>query len=164
MRLHDAKKYLTGCGTFVVDLYYVHMNLLSHTVSSRLQIGTLDCEYSKSFFNKDFDLCVLRNPLPCGSIQKLLLSKKLPSENIAILQIDIEGYEYILLEGFLKSTQSSRELPPIIHFEHKVMKHQDIKFPLVDSKSRLGVVKDLLLSNGYKLHDEGEDYLAVKVD
>ena len=128
----------------------------------RLQIGTLDCEHSKRFFNKDFDLCVLRDPLPCGSIVKLLSEKHISERQIAMLQIDIEGYEYILFEGFLKES-GEHSLPPVIHFEHKVMKDQDKTNPLVNKTSRLDSVSELLHSRGYSFYDEGEDYLAIKV-
>jgi len=127
----------------------------------RLQLGTLDCEYSKNFFNNDFDQCVVQDPLPCSSIVNLLRERNLSTENIAMLQVDIEGYEYILLEGFFKEIPDE-SLPPIIHFEHKVMKVQDEKYPLEGNSSRLESVTDILLARGYVLHDQGEDYLAIK--
>ena len=127
----------------------------------RLQLGTLDCEYSKKFFNTDFDQCVVQDPLPCSSIVNLLRERNLSTENIAMLQVDIEGYEYILLEGFFKEIPDE-SLPPIIHFEHKVMKVQDEKYPLEGNSSRLESVTDILLARGYVLHDQGEDYLAIK--
>lgn len=78
-----------------------------------------------------------------------------------MLQIDIEGYEYVLLDGFLKELPVEK-LPPIIHFEHKVMKYQDKTYPLNDGTNRLNTAKTLLINSGYVLHDEGEDYLAVR--
>ena len=127
----------------------------------RLQLGTLDCAYSRKFFNTDFDLCVLQDPLPCSSVGNLLRSKGLELENIAMLQIDIEGYEYILLQGFMKEV-SDGSLPPIIHFEHKVMKELDAK-EYMNITSRMDGVIDLLTGRGYVLYDEGEDYLAVRL-
>ena len=129
----------------------------------KLQIGTLDCEHSKRFFNTDFDLCVLQDPLPCNSLVKLLSDNSVPAEHVAMLQIDIEGYEYILLDGMFKEMPDS-SLPPVIHFEHKVMKDQDEKHPLVNQTSRLDQTKDLLSSRGYYWYDEGEDYLALRLD
>ncbi|KAL7530952.1 hypothetical protein ACHAXR_003769, partial [Thalassiosira sp. AJA248-18] len=128
----------------------------------RLQIGTLDCDHSKRFFDEDFDLCVLQNPLPCNSFVKLLSDKFVPAEHIAMLQIDIEGYEYILLDGIFRELPVE-SLPPVIHFEHKVMIDQDTKHPLVNRTSRMDHVKELLGSRGYHFYDEGEDYLALKL-
>lgn len=39
-----------------------------------------------------------------------------------MLQIDIEGHEYILLDGMLKEMPDS-SLPPVVHFEHEVMRY-----------------------------------------
>ena len=127
----------------------------------RLQLGTLDCEHSKRFFNTDFDQCVIQDPLPCSSITNLLRERNLSTKDIAMLQIDIEGYEYILFEGFFKEIPDE-SLPPIIHFEQKVMKEQDQKNPLKGGSSRLGSVTDMLSTRGYVIHDEGEDYLAIR--
>jgi hypothetical protein len=124
----------------------------------RLQLGTLDCDHSKRFFNTDFDLCVLQEPLPCDSLVKLLSDKFVPET----LQIDIEGYEYILLDGMIKEIPD-KSLPPVIHFEHKVMKDQDERHPLVNRTSRMDQVKELLGFRGYQFYDEGEDYLALKM-
>mmetsp|Transcript_39020 Transcript_39020/g.82053 ORF Transcript_39020/g.82053 Transcript_39020/m.82053 type:complete len:398 (+) Transcript_39020:123-1316(+) len=128
----------------------------------RLQIGTLDCDFSKRFFDTDFDLCVLQDPLPCSSIGNLLREKNVSPEHFAMLQIDIEGYEYILFDGFLKEVQG-QSLPPIIHYEHKVMKEHDEQTPL-NISSRLELVSSMLTKRGYVLHDEGEDYLAIRLD
>ena len=128
----------------------------------RLQLGTLDCEHSKRFFNTDFDLCVLQDPLPCNSLVKLLSDKFIPAEHIAMLQIDIEGYEYILLDGVFKEVPDN-SLPPVIHFEHKVMFDQDKRHPLVNRTSRLDHTMELMRSKGYHLYDEGEDYLAIRL-
>jgi len=129
----------------------------------KLQVATLDCEFMKTFHGPNFDVCILQDPLPCSSITNLLSKKSISSENIAILQIDIEGYEYVLFNHFLKEIPEEN-LPPIIHFEHKVMKEQDKLKPLEDNESRLGTVTSMLHNKGYKLHDQGEDYLAVRVN
>eukprot|EP00584_Thalassiosira_punctigera_P017870 CAMPEP_0172560970 /NCGR_PEP_ID=MMETSP1067-20121228/90991_1 /TAXON_ID=265564 ORGANISM="Thalassiosira punctigera, Strain Tpunct2005C2" /NCGR_SAMPLE_ID=MMETSP1067 /ASSEMBLY_ACC=CAM_ASM_000444 /LENGTH=295 /DNA_ID=CAMNT_0013350901 /DNA_START=99 /DNA_END=986 /DNA_ORIENTATION=+ len=128
----------------------------------RLQIGTLDCEHSYRFFNKDFDLCVLQDPLPCSSIDNLLRKKNVSPEHVAMLQVDIEGYEYVLIDGFLKEVPDE-SLPPIIHFEHKVMRDQD-KQNHLNISSRLEVVSSMLTERGYTFHDEGEDYLAIRLN
>lgn len=130
----------------------------------KFQLGTLDCEHSKRFFNKDFDMCILQDPLPCNSLEKLLSDHFVPAEHIAMLQIDIEGYEYILLDGMFKEIPDE-SLPPVIHFEHKVMQDQDMTHPLVNRTSRVDHTKELLSSRGYHFYDEGEgeDYLALRL-
>ena len=129
----------------------------------KLQIGTLDCDHSRRFHGENFDLCILQDPLPCNSLATLLAENFVPSEDIAMLQIDIEGYEYILLDGLFKETPH-KSLPPVIHFEHKVMKEQDERHPLVNRTSRLDSTKELLRSRGYQFYDEGEDYLALRLE
>jgi hypothetical protein len=126
----------------------------------RLQLGTLDCEYSKKLYGSKFDLCVLNDPLPCSSVVNLLSERFVPAEHIAMLQIDIEGYEYILLEGIVKEIPD-KSLPPVIHFEKKVMIDQDSKFP-INRTSRMARVEQLLGSKGYVLYDEGADCLALR--
>lgn len=121
----------------------------------KFQLGTLNCEYARKFFGKkNFGLCVLQDPLPCSSITNLLSKRSLPSDNIGMLQVDIEGYEHRLFEGFLEELPEQK-LPCIIHFEHKVMKKQD--------QTLLKMVEELMASKGYALIDEGEDYLAVRL-
>ena len=128
----------------------------------KLQIGTLDCAHSERFHKKFFDLCVLQDPLPCSSITNLLSEKFIPSQDIAILQIDIEGYEYILFEGLLKEIPEDR-LPPIIHFEQKVMIDQDKKHPLKEgSNTQMEMATKLMEDKGYLFIDEGEDILAIR--
>uniref|UniRef100_A0A7S1Z3L5 Methyltransferase FkbM domain-containing protein n=1 Tax=Ditylum brightwellii TaxID=49249 RepID=A0A7S1Z3L5_9STRA len=120
----------------------------------RLQLGTLDCDYLRIFFSGHVH-CVLEDPLPCSSITQLLSDKFLSSENIAMLQIDVEGYEHMLLEGFMKELPDDK-LPYIIHFEHKVMKQY--------LKKQLEGLKDAMEDKGYILYDQGEDYLAIKLN
>jgi hypothetical protein len=94
---------------------------------------------------------------------KLLSDKFIPAEHIAMLQIDIEGYEYILLDGVFREIPDNY-LPPVIHFEHKVMFDMDKKHPLVNRTSRLHHVMELMMSKGYQLYDENEDdYLAIRL-
>ena len=77
-----------------------------------------------------------------------------------MVQIDIEGYEYILLEGFMKELPDHL-LPPIIHFERKVMEYQDNVYPLEEGKKRLKMSEDVMKSKGYALHLEGGDFLEI---
>mmetsp|Transcript_21014 Transcript_21014/g.32043 ORF Transcript_21014/g.32043 Transcript_21014/m.32043 type:complete len:397 (+) Transcript_21014:69-1259(+) len=127
----------------------------------KLQLGTLDCEHSNPPYKKNSQ-CILNDTLPCNSLVKLLADNFVPTEHIAMLQIDIEGYEYILLDGMFKEIPDE-SLPPVIHFEHKVMKYQDMTHPLVNRTSRVDHTKELLSSRGYHFYDEGEDYLALRL-
>ena len=80
-------------------------------------------------------------------INNLLRQKNVPLEQIAILQLDIEKYEYIFLESFLKEIPNHL-LPPLIRFERKVMRDQ-------------GALNTMLRGRGYSIYDSGEDYLAI---
>jgi len=128
----------------------------------KLQLGTLDCEHSNTPYKKNSE-CIVNDTLPCNSLVTLLSDNFVPTEHIAMLQIDIEGYEYILLDGMLKE-MPDESLPPVIHFEKKVMHHQDKMHPLRNRTSRLDHTKELLSSRGYHLFDEAEDYLALRLD
>ena len=134
----------------------------------KYQLGSMDCEAHKKFHKQDFDLCILQTPLPCGTLLQLLATIRLQTAPIAILQIDIEGMEYLLLEGLLEETPEQL-LPPVIHYEHKVMKARDTNTNTggtnykIANFSRYNHTKSMLQSKGYALHDQGEDYLAVRV-
>lgn len=119
----------------------------------RFQLGTLECNNLLKFLGKkDFDLCIIQDPLPCSSALNLLSEKSVPTKNIAMLQIDIEGYEYAFFGGFLKEMEDTH-LPPIIHFEHKVMK-----------SPQLATLEKLLKSKGYVLYKENnEDTFALRL-
>lgn len=127
----------------------------------KTQIGTLDCEYSKRFFGDDkFEKCVTKDPLPCGPVKKLVQERApyLPDDLfIAMVQIDVEAYEYILLEGLVKDLNP---LPPIIHFENKVMRNLDRKEPLKSGDKRLELAFEALRNVEYQIYEEGEDTLA----
>jgi hypothetical protein len=60
--------------------------------------------------------------------------------------------------GFLQCVQHSST--QFIHFENKVMKHQDRKQPLASGENRMQITADALTEAGYQLYEEGEDTLA----
>ncbi|KAL7461558.1 hypothetical protein ACHAXS_001978 [Conticribra weissflogii] len=130
----------------------------------RLQIGTLDCENSKRLFGDVFDLCIIQDPLPCSSVSNLLAERNLPYKNIVLLQVDIEGYESVLLPNFLRDVGEMSALPPVIHFEQKVLLELDRKKHSIDGgdPTRLGTVTEALTAKGYVLYDDGEDILALR--
>jgi len=88
----------------------------------RYQLGTLDCDYSRRYYSRRgiFEQCIIQDQLRCGTIVSLLDQWQIPANTIAILQVDIEGYEYILLNGLINELLDNAALPPVIHFEHKV--------------------------------------------
>ncbi|CAJ1942152.1 unnamed protein product [Cylindrotheca closterium] len=125
--------------------------------------GILDCEYSKKFFGtKRYEQCILKDPLPCGPVRKLVQERApyLPKDVfIAMVQIDVDAYEYILLDGLVKELNDN-PLPPIIHFENKVMKELDQKSPLSTGGKRIQKALETLSNAGYQVYEEGEDTLA----
>jgi hypothetical protein len=126
----------------------------SHADWMKTQMGTLDCEHSLKFLGKSiFDKCIIQDPLPCGPVSSILQKKApyLPLDStIAMVQIDVEAYEYIILEGLVKELNP---LPPIIHFYNKVD-------PLPDDKKSLQKAIDSLEKAGYIIYEKGEDTLA----
>mmetsp|Transcript_29337 Transcript_29337/g.32932 ORF Transcript_29337/g.32932 Transcript_29337/m.32932 type:complete len:442 (+) Transcript_29337:57-1382(+) len=129
----------------------------------KYQLGSLDCDAHKRFFNIVYDLCILESPLPCATLQQLLARYKLMYAPIAMLQIDIEGLEYLLFDGLIQE-MPDHLLPLVIHYEHKVMKARDITAnSMIENFSRYNHTKSMLQSRGYVLHNQGEDYLALRV-
>eukprot|EP00544_Gedaniella_sp_CCMP2646_P013105 CAMPEP_0202500128 /NCGR_PEP_ID=MMETSP1361-20130828/32038_1 /ASSEMBLY_ACC=CAM_ASM_000849 /TAXON_ID=210615 /ORGANISM="Staurosira complex sp., Strain CCMP2646" /LENGTH=361 /DNA_ID=CAMNT_0049132493 /DNA_START=29 /DNA_END=1114 /DNA_ORIENTATION=- len=124
----------------------------------KYQIGTLDCDQSQRFFQDNFEKCIVQDSIICGSIATLLQEQvQLPSSNIAMLQLDVEGYEYEIISGLLDDLDD-HSLPPVIHFENKVMREQDIK---KNGTTALDA-NTFLRSRGYILYDRGEDTLALR--
>ncbi len=132
----------------------------------KYQLGSLDCDYQKEYFGPEiFDTCILQDPLPCGVLTELLRHEAGLDPNtlpLAILQIDIEGYEYKLLQNYLADDKAS-SLPHVIHYEHKVMAHLDERLPLDNNQTRNQITEELLHSKGYTLWLEGEDVLALRL-
>eukprot|EP00980_Cylindrotheca_fusiformis_P011670 scaffold2756_cov105-Cylindrotheca_fusiformis.AAC.1 len=139
----------------------------SHADWMKFQLGSLDCGYHQRFFGqKIFDKCIIKDPLPCGPVSELLKKRApyLPQDaTVAMVQIDVESYEYILLSGLLTDL---KPLPPVIHFENKVMKAADRKTPLENGEKRLEIAISALEDAGYVVYEEGEDsfgfYLPTK--
>ena len=112
----------------------------------KYQLGSLDCTALKRFFGDNFDLCILESPLPCSTLQQLLARYKLMYAPIAMLQIDIEGFEYLLVDGLIQE-MPDHSLPLLIHYEHKVMKDRDIRaISMIENFSRYNHTKSMLQS------------------
>jgi hypothetical protein len=126
----------------------------------KYQLVTLECGFSKKYHAEHFELCIIQDKVDCGSIQNLLTSKfGFPDKPpIAMLQIDVEGYEKVLIPGMLNEFDSTT-WPPIIHFEHKVLRERDIQ----NDWDHAIKLNDALQKRGYDLYDQGEDILAIRV-
>ena len=83
----------------------------------------------------------------------------MPSDAIAILQVDIEGYEYILFAGLMDEL-ADESLPLVIHFERKVMLYADKRN---GTTTRVAGLIELLRKRGYAVYDDGEDLLALRI-
>lgn len=125
----------------------------------KLQLGTLQCEESMKYFGVNFDSCVSQTKLACGSIDDILSKWDLPAGQISMLQLDVEGFEATILNALLANTPL-KSLPPVIHFESKVLKGRD-------QTSKSTVFPDLLSnmeSHGYTCFDKGGDAIAIQLN
>lgn len=120
----------------------------------KYQLGSLDCAYSRKKFQV-FDKCWIEEAVNCGSLASVL-ENAIGTTNlpIAILQVDVEGYEAILIQEILSELPS---LPALINFERKVMDDPD----LLQNTSRTDTLYRVLRKNGYILHPHGEDIMAL---
>ena len=80
----------------------------------------------------------------CRTMQNLLAEYKV--EKVDILQIDTEGYDYIILKLF----DFARFRPGLVHYEHQHLNMADAE-----------AAETLLRSHGYELHRNIYDTLAV---
>eukprot|EP00977_Amphora_coffeiformis_P010691 scaffold2510_cov169-Amphora_coffeaeformis.AAC.42 len=120
----------------------------------RRQIGRLgDCEWMKlAKSHAERYKCFHEVSLECGSIEASLTKWGLPSPyNIAMLQVDIEGLEWALFEGLLRSLPPEA-YPPVIHFERVVV---------LRNRTEYTNLSRLLKSNGYKLFEDRGDALGL---
>ena len=136
-------------------------------IRMKYQLASLDCAYQKWFFNKNFETCILQAKIMCGTVAHLLeKSFQLDASvtPISLLQVDVEGYEHILLPGLLDELKIK---PPILHYEDKVMKAKDRKDNFEEGApgSRIGNLTLALKKHGYHaLVGQGEDMLALRFD
>lgn len=123
----------------------------------KYQVGSLDCEYSKKTFPA-FNACWTKDLVPCGPLKQIVQDTMGTKEHVPItfLQIDIEGYEYTVIENLLSE---SNEPPVVLHYEEKVMASSDSRF----NTTRVQSVRETLVAHGYKLFPKGEDMLALRL-
>jgi FkbM family methyltransferase len=81
----------------------------------------------------------------CRTLETLLAEQKV--ERVDILQIDTEGYDYVVLKLF----DFARYQPAIIHYEHQHLSEADAK-----------AAEALLKSHGYRFKRNTFDTLAVR--
>jgi hypothetical protein len=139
----------------------VHPDCQKQLDWQRLELGTLDCAYSKWYFRHNFDKCIVEDKIQCGPIKALLEEHKLPSYSIAILQVDVEGYEHVLLPGLMNEL-SDDTLPAVIHFEHKMLREYDRISNFTTTREE--DIYAALRIRGYVLYNQGwGDMLALRV-
>ena len=132
-----------------------------------------------------FEECFLREPqVPCGTVLDLFQKRFGERRNnddddddsssstnnnddkihlasrIAILQIDTEGYEGILLPNLFREwEQHELILPPVIHYESKIMR----KWLRKGKNNVLQQIHDTLEDKGYIIYQGREDDLAIQI-
>lgn len=130
----------------------------NHPDWMKFQIGTLQCDRSQIFFGVNFEQCIVQAKVDCGPITDALKARDLPSDAVSILQLDVEGYEDIILQGMLLEFPVE-SYPAVIHFEQKVLQSRDQQ----DHTNKTASLTGLLRAHGYVLYDRGEDMLALLV-
>mmetsp|Transcript_31507 Transcript_31507/g.65807 ORF Transcript_31507/g.65807 Transcript_31507/m.65807 type:complete len:119 (-) Transcript_31507:427-783(-) len=109
-----------------------------------------------------FDSCIVHEQVNCGSTLDLFarqVGMKEAASRIAMLQIDTEGYEGILLPKLLQELKEHNyQWPPVIHFESKILRRWRHK----GNDQQLETIYNLLRSHGYFILEGIEDDLAIQ--
>lgn len=121
----------------------------------KYQLGTLQCDWSRKLFGNVFDECIAMTEVDCGPISTVIKNYGMFVENVAMLQMDVEGYENDILNG-LFSRISPNMYPPILYFEHKVIKGRNA--------TMLKELYSKLRGAGYLLFDHWQDTMALLID
>jgi hypothetical protein len=110
--------------------------------------------------------CIVVDHVSCGTIRDLLEHQwgsdaaQQALSNLMVLQVDVEGYEELLLPAVMREADSRGvQLPPVIHYESKIVKYWDRR----DKSSRLSTIRNALRGRGYYIHEDLEDDLAIWV-
>lgn len=125
----------------------------------KFQIGSFDEQSVRKFFGRNFDHCIETTSLTCGPID--LAFDKVSwasgaSKQLAALQVGVEGYDGVLLEGVLDS--GSR--PLVTHFERGVM----AGWGRQQGTSRLEHCLAKLRASGHRVQNStGEGLLAFQI-
>mmetsp|Transcript_1544 Transcript_1544/g.1858 ORF Transcript_1544/g.1858 Transcript_1544/m.1858 type:complete len:116 (+) Transcript_1544:465-812(+) len=94
--------------------------------------------------------CFKKDVFTCDTILNTIHNHGYSIQDLAVLQMDVEGFEKILLEGFFAEVPKEY-LPPVINFESRVLK----------PRGELESVFQLLRQNGYGIHEKRVDTLAI---
>ena len=96
-----------------------------------------------------FKNCFTQSSFECGTIQQAIQRSNLQqNSHIMVLQIDVEGFETQVLEGYFIETAHR---PPVINFKNKILRQ----------RKQLNQLHSFLKSQGYSIHEKRVDTLAV---
>lgn len=142
----------------------------------KTQVGSLNCRHLEKVMKQVFKECFVRVKVRCGTVLDLFrhrLGSVEAASRIAILQIDTEGYEAILLPNLIQEFETTSEhkrdkdnlnnvyfeLPPVVHYESKILR----KWLRRGKNNALQTIHDMLKERGYIIFEGGEDDLAIRV-
>jgi hypothetical protein len=107
---------------------------------SRINVGGEDNMFTKCFTQSSFE---------CGTIQQAIQRSNIQQDSrIMVLQIDVEGFETQVLQGYFSE---STHRPPVINFENKILRQ----------RKQLDELHALLKGQGYSIHEKRVDTLAL---
>lgn len=114
------------------------------------QLGGMECNIRANVAK-----CFVKSEWRCSGVGKALSSSLMPPmDKIAVMIIDVEGSEKKVLEGFFQELKEQHMAPPpVLYFEHKVLREQNI--------SLTSIYHTLQHTFGYSIHEATEDTLAV---
>ena len=108
------------------------------------ETGSMECDSAAK------RKCFKASPFVCTTIREALHGVGLTPRDVVALQMDVEGYEKMMIEGYFGEIGED-ELPPIINFESKVLR----------GRGQLEDVERLLKEKGYGVHLKHVDALAI---
>jgi hypothetical protein len=115
----------------------------------KTEIGSMECDRLST---KDslFAKCFTQSTFECGTIQQAIqkISKFDGDSHVMVLQIDVEGFETQVLEGYFNETTHR---PPVVNFENKVLR----------GRGQLDKLHTFLKNQGYTIHEKRIDTLAL---
>ncbi len=110
------------------------------------ETGSMDCGKQNNFKAQ----CFVKETYTCGTITEALRSEGLSSEHMVVLQIDVEGFEEQMINGYLDEIPPEH-YPAVINFESRVIKR----------RGQLDTIFKNLRDKGYGIHEKRVDTLAL---
>eukprot|EP00586_Coscinodiscus_wailesii_P020484 CAMPEP_0172505758 /NCGR_PEP_ID=MMETSP1066-20121228/188763_1 /TAXON_ID=671091 /ORGANISM="Coscinodiscus wailesii, Strain CCMP2513" /LENGTH=349 /DNA_ID=CAMNT_0013282491 /DNA_START=56 /DNA_END=1105 /DNA_ORIENTATION=- len=110
------------------------------------ELGSIECE--RQWLQK----CYVKDSLVCSTVGAAIKVLSILPSDVSVLQIDVEGYEAVVLTNYLNITSPS-DYSPVIHFENKIL----------IGRNQYEPVQSLLKSKGYELYESRTDTLALLV-